>query len=1533
MKRTLHYKILLLILVCLSFRINAATTLLSPTINNGGFESGNAGWTRDNAGGAAADKWFTGTATFFAGAKSAYISNDAGTTNAYTGATARVQHISRPITFPAGETSITLSFKWKTDGEGAFSDWDNLKVFVSSTTPTAGTENAVADQVGDVWYNFEPTWQTATITLPASLAGTTANLIFQWKCDGLDAYDPPAAIDDVTLITDVAVPSIGCTSNTDLYPTVTYTPTCVGTQETITSAGYATEYSMVNVVSGTTYTFSTDISTDYLTIANGSGGTPVYAYGTTPVAWTATFTGVVRVYNNTNSSCGTNTSIRYRYVQCGTPPTAPPNDNCANATAFPAIPTDGSCSSLTNQTTVAATNSNVTPTGSCTSNSGTPDDDVWFEFVATSSTIILNASWVSGSTDVYWQVFSSGCGSSMTSILCTDTDAGATLTGLSLGQTYYIRLYTYSSGVSTVQNICLQTTPANDNCALAKAFPIIPADGSCASLLSQTTIGTTNSSVSPTGACTNNPGTANDDVWFSFVATASDLVLSSSWVSGETDIYFQVFSSACGASMVAILCTDNDGGGIISGLTIGQTYYVRMYTYTNGAFYTTQNLCIYNPCPSGTPANDLPCNAVNIPLGSIASGNNSCSFNSGEPATAPSCWDGYRSNTVWFSFTAASTTAKVRTAPGTLRETQIAIYSGTCGSSMSLVACNNNAPDCGGTTLDISELSLTGLSVGTKYYIAVDGNYDSTGTFAITVVDGASSYPATSGQECITPITVCNSIIDVGDPGYQGIGFTCDQNNTNTSGPNCTTGERGSAWYKIIIDNPGTLYFNIIPNDYSPSGFAGDETDYDFLLWKINGTSSTTCSAINTNECANTKACNCSYLGVTGLAPGGNTPPTYGSGFDDAYEAGVTVVAGDIYLLAVQNFSNSTSGFTLDFTSTAAGIVNYGTPASVTWTGGANTTSWTTSVNWGGCAIPACGINAIVSPSSSFQPRITAAMGTVVVKNLTIDPGATLTLGPNSVIKICESLFNNGTIIADPTSTILFSDDNIAHSLNGTLSGSSSLGNLLITDVAGSTNCTVTTNTNLELTGNFTTSSATSIFNLNGKDLSIAGNLTNASGATTFTNTANSTITFKGTSAQTYSPNQNASTPILTLNNVVMNHTGTGVSISTTNTPNMVLGTSGTLTLSQGKIITPTNQEVIVNNTTTTAVTTGNTSSYVEGNLRRYLAASATGSFDFPVGHATTGYERINIDFTSAASASAINLLARFDTWGGAWTIPGNPGWTECSVTYNAPYLNNGYWSVDASAASTGNYNTTLYNRGYSNAQTAWSIAKSPSASPAWVLNGTCVAGSPVNAVQRNAMSGFSKFATVQYSITLPVELVSFTGTKQQEDILLKWITASEKNSDYFVVEKSADGTNFSPIGNVTAAGNSNKVLNYSLIDNNPLIGENYYRLKQVDKDGTFDYSAIVRINFSNTKSFVNNIHPNPVNDNIYFDYYALDEDKLQIKIYDYLGRVLIDENKSVNIGKTTVHTDMSGLTKGVYILKINTAKTDYTFTQKIIKQ
>jgi large repetitive protein len=392
-------------------------------------------------------------------------------------------------------------------------------------------------------------------------------------------------------------------------------------------------------------------------------------------------------------------------------------DNCATAVPFPSIPVDGTCANLLNQSTTGATNSNVTPTGDCAVNSGSPTNDIWFSFVATSTTQTFTATYVSGATDVYWQVFSGACGATMTSILCTDVNAGATLSGLTIGQTYYIRLYTYFSGTNTVQNICLKSPtplPINDECASATNFPAISTTPNvCSNLLNQSTEGATNSGVTPSGFCTSNGGTPTNDVWFSFVATSATHNLIGTWVSGATDVYWQVFSSTCAASMTSILCTDNDAGGVLTGLTIGATYKIRLYTYFSGV-NTVQNICLQSgpPAPANdncagassfpaVPTNGTCSNLLNQSTGGVTNSSvtptGSCTSNFGTP-----------DDDVWFSFVATSTT-QILSASWVSGATDVywQVFSGACAATMTSIFCTDT--DIGGT--------LTGLTIGTTYRI------------------------------------------------------------------------------------------------------------------------------------------------------------------------------------------------------------------------------------------------------------------------------------------------------------------------------------------------------------------------------------------------------------------------------------------------------------------------------------------------------------------------------------------------------------------------------------------------------------------------------------------------------------------------------------------------------------------------------------------------------------------------------------------------------------------------------------------------
>ncbi|WP_353084964.1 GEVED domain-containing protein [Flavobacterium sp.] len=183
-------------------------TLISPT-GDGGFQNGTTfaanGWTNSSS---VNNPWIIGTAVSSApiAGNSAYISNN-GVANSYTTGSDSSNFFWRDITVPAGETFITLSFNWICQGE---SIWDNWQVFYAPTTvvpsgsttyPGSGAANVPAGITGATWLgngNLQGTVQTATINLPASLAGTTFRLIFHWKNDS-GGTQPPASIDNISL--------------------------------------------------------------------------------------------------------------------------------------------------------------------------------------------------------------------------------------------------------------------------------------------------------------------------------------------------------------------------------------------------------------------------------------------------------------------------------------------------------------------------------------------------------------------------------------------------------------------------------------------------------------------------------------------------------------------------------------------------------------------------------------------------------------------------------------------------------------------------------------------------------------------------------------------------------------------------------------------------------------------------------------------------------------------------------------------------------------------------------------------------------------------------------------------------------------------------------------------------------------------------------------------------------------------------------------------------------------------------------------
>lgn len=1187
----------------------------------------------------------------------------------------------------------------------------------------------------------------------------------------------------------------------------------------------------------------------------------------------------------------------------------PSNNDCSTATNVP-LNTGASCASVVSGTVSCASASS--DANACF---GTTDDDVWYRFVAPSSGMVdISLINIAGSTtDLYHAVYGGTCGS-LTNINCSDPNTSS-VSGLTPGATYYLRVYTWTSigGQTTTFDVCLQNPcpsgpPANDNCSTATSLTVNA--GSTCSTVTSGTVACASAS-SDANPCF---GTADDDVWFSFVATGATANISLTNVTGSTtDLYHAVYTGTCG-SLTNISCSDPNTSSL-SSLVTGQTYYIRVYTWTSTANQTTTfDICVTNPCPSGAPANDLPCNAVTMALGVTEGGDNSCSGNASEPAL-PACWTNGTINTVWYRVTTTSTTLKIKTTLGTLTNTQIAVYSGTCG-SLTLVAsgCNDDGASCGFTSNYSSELSLTGLTAGATYFIAVDGYMNLQGTFGIVAIDGSGTWPLIAGQECMSPNPVCSSTMTVADPGYQGFGNYCDIPSSFC----LASAERGSVWYQFTTNAAGNINFDIIPNNW-PGAPSTAGADYDFGLWKLGA--GVTCATILSGASV-PLACNYSGLGVTGCSPTGNAPAAY-PGFDGAYEPQVACAAGETWVLLINNHSTSVDGFTINFATGGGGVpITYvTTPTSVTWTGGTST-AWNLASNWGGCASPVCGIDATINPFTTM-PTVT---GVQYVRTLTINVGATLTLAAGSTLHICGDLNNYGTIIASPTSTIIFDNAAVNQAMTGTFTGTSSLGNLTITKTGG----TVITNDDVTLQGTFTTSNNTSVYNSNGKYIKVAGHFYNANGATTFTNTGTTgTLEFNGTTSQNY--NQGSS--VLDLNFVVMNHTGTaGVNLQTDMNIKTV---TGSLTLTLGKIVTNAFQ-VYVKNNALASCGTGNASSYVEGFLRR--AITGTGAYEFPVGTALKGWERATINFT-VASTTINNLRAHFNNWA---TVPGALGTTDCTIPYNLPFLDCGYWTINAYDASmvqiTGNgtYTSTLWPRvgSYTNAGTAneWTVAKDPTNTLTWSIVATCNLASTVNQVIRDGMTGFSGFAVEQSTTALPVELVSFTGIRVGKNHLLQWSTASESNNQWFILEHSMSGNDYVEIFRTPGQMNSNTLLNYEFTNYYVQNGENYYRLKQINLDGSFSYSNVVVINNVYGNVELSNIYPNPTNANVQFEINFQNKDSYRLKIIDLAGKIVATRIYEVEEGKATLNMSVSDLSKGVYTFRFERMDGTSLSIQRLIK-
>lgn len=377
----------------------------------------------------------------------------------------------------------------------------------------------------------------------------------------------------------------------------------------------------------------------------------------------------------------------------------------------------------------------------------------------------------------------------------------------------------------------------------------------------------------------------------------------------------------------------------------------------------------------------------------------------------------------------------------------------------------------------------------------------------------------------------------------------------------------------------------------------------------------------------------------------------------------------------------------------------------------------------------------------------------------------------------------------------------------------------------------------------------------------------------------------------------------------------------------MIVSSKGIFTFVNGTVVTGSNN-LILKNTAASAIGGYDANRYVNGNLRRYITTTIT-DYAFPIGVA----DRYALAYLTNNSLTGITYLdAKFLT---SFTNSGvmDPAKAVDGAIVYDNIATEGIWQIDADASATGgSYDIALWfnNGGYGTfanlVDNEFAPLKRASASTLasdWTAIGGTHNATLVSAgyAERTGWTSFSQYAVGYKAAPLPVELLDFDATYNGKSVDLTWLTMSEINNDFFLVEKAEDAMNFTPIGKVLSLapnGNSNYPIDYYYNDLDVSGGTYYYRLKQYDFDGSYDYSNIATVIISENGVFT--INPNPARDIVEIGYYCSTDDTPILKIYDDRGRLVHMDKLVCFKGQNLSSIDISHYAPGMYMLTLSTS-------------
>lgn len=174
-----------------------------------------------------------------------------------------------------------------------------------------------------------------------------------------------------------------------------------------------------------------------------------------------------------------------------------------------------------------------------------------------------------------------------------------------------------------------------------------------------------------------------------------------------------------------------------------------------------------------------------------------------------------------------------------------------------------------------------------------------------------------------------------------------------------------------------------------------------------------------------------------------------------------------------------------------------------------------------------------------------------------------------------------------------------------------------------------------------------------------------------------------------------------------------------------------------------------------------------------------------------------------------------------------------------------------------------------------------------------------------------AEYAADQLCIALPISLTDFYAQKQANNqVLLKWITASEINNDYFSISRSVDGFKWIELATIKGNGNSSKTQEYHYLDVRAKNGVNYYQLTQIDYDGKSETFSPIYVEINRSTA---DIYPNPTINKIVFNQLKSND---PIRLFDIHGKEVSDHIQIKKINSTTVELNISLLPNGLYFIQ-----------------